>query len=182
MASFTPHIGQWRTDHSGVQAHPFHVTFSLALGVQIGARGGVRILASLLPVAQRPKRDLVARRELLLREPQRSWSFVLFALALAFALGAGHALSPGHGKALVADVLAMADLPILAEPALTEIMVTAPLPDGVPACLSSAMVLVCVIGVLVESVEVTAAPVGGVPDAVAVLLTTPASTSAWVSV
>lgn len=43
-----------------------------------------------------------ARLIALLREPQRSWSFVLFALALAFALGAGHALSPGHGKALVA--------------------------------------------------------------------------------
>ncbi len=37
----------------------------------------------------------------LLRDPQRSWGFVLFALALAFALGAGHALSPGHGKTLV---------------------------------------------------------------------------------
>lgn len=43
-----------------------------------------------------------ARLVALLREPHRSWSFVLFALALAFALGAGHALSPGHGKALVA--------------------------------------------------------------------------------
>ncbi|MBI5512914.1 MAG: hypothetical protein HY909_04055 [Deltaproteobacteria bacterium] len=32
----------------------------------------------------------------------RSWRFLLFALAVAFGLGAGHALSPGHGKALVA--------------------------------------------------------------------------------
>ncbi|MBP6831836.1 MAG: hypothetical protein KA978_13700 [Deltaproteobacteria bacterium] len=38
----------------------------------------------------------------LLRSVDRSWGFVLFALALAFALGAGHALSPGHGKTLVA--------------------------------------------------------------------------------
>ncbi len=55
-------------------------------------------------------------------------------------------------------------------------------PDGVPACLSNAMVAVRVIGVEVLSVPVTGGPVGGVPDAVAVLLTTPASTSAWVSV
>ena len=39
------------------------------------------------------------------------------------------------------------------------------------------------VGVDVESgVEVIAAPVGGVPEAVAVLLTAPAFTSAWVSV
>jgi nickel/cobalt exporter len=33
--------------------------------------------------------------------PARSPGFALFALLLAFALGAGHALAPGHGKALV---------------------------------------------------------------------------------
>jgi ABC-type nickel/cobalt efflux system permease component RcnA len=38
----------------------------------------------------------------LLRSVDRSWGFALFALALAFGLGAGHALSPGHGKTLVA--------------------------------------------------------------------------------
>lgn len=38
----------------------------------------------------------------LLRSVDRTWGFALFALALAFALGAGHALSPGHGKTLVA--------------------------------------------------------------------------------
>jgi nickel/cobalt exporter len=38
----------------------------------------------------------------LLRSVDRSLGFVLFALALAFGLGAGHALSPGHGKTLVA--------------------------------------------------------------------------------
>lgn len=37
----------------------------------------------------------------LLREGRGGASFWLFALALAFALGAGHALSPGHGKTLV---------------------------------------------------------------------------------
>lgn len=42
-----------------------------------------------------------ARLVAFLRAPHRSVSFVLFALALAFGLGAGHALSPGHGKALV---------------------------------------------------------------------------------
>jgi hypothetical protein len=38
------------------------------------------------------------------------------------------------------------------------------------------------IGVVTESVPVTGEPVGGVPDAVAVFTTCPASTSAWVSV
>ncbi len=38
----------------------------------------------------------------LLRSVDRTWGFALFALALAFGLGAGHALSPGHGKTLVA--------------------------------------------------------------------------------
>jgi hypothetical protein len=55
-------------------------------------------------------------------------------------------------------------------------------PDGTPACLSRVIVAVRVIGVEVVSVAVTAAPVGGVPDTVALLLTTPASTSAWVTV
>jgi len=41
----------------------------------------------------------------LVREGTWSWSFLLFALAMAFALGAGHALSPGHGKTLVAAYL-----------------------------------------------------------------------------
>jgi ATP-dependent helicase/nuclease subunit A len=36
----------------------------------------------------------------------------------------------GATEGLIADVLAMADMDLLAEPALTEIMVTAPLPDG----------------------------------------------------
>jgi len=42
-----------------------------------------------------------ARLVALLRDPHRSPGFILFALALAFALGAGHALSPGHGKTIV---------------------------------------------------------------------------------
>ncbi len=56
------------------------------------------------------------------------------------------------------------------------------LPVGVPACLSSDMVAVRVIVRFAVEVAVTAAPVGGVPAAVAVLLTAPAFTSAWVSV
>jgi nickel/cobalt exporter len=42
-----------------------------------------------------------ARLVALLRDPHRSVGFILFALALAFGLGAGHALSPGHGKTIV---------------------------------------------------------------------------------
>ena len=58
----------------------------------------------------------------------------------------------------------------------------ATLPLSAPADFTSEIVAVRVIVVLVESVAVTAAPVGGVPEALAVLFTTPASASAWVSV
>ena len=55
------------------------------------------------------------------------------------------------------------------------------LPVGAPAVLSIVSVELCVIDVLVVSGgEVTAGPVGGVPVAVALLFTTPASMSACV--
>lgn len=50
---------------------------------------------------RRPGASEGARLVALLRDPARSPGFIFFALALAFALGAGHALAPGHGKALV---------------------------------------------------------------------------------
>ena len=55
-------------------------------------------------------------------------------------------------------------------------------PDGVPACLSSAIERGASMTTSTLSVAVTGAPVGGVPATVAVLSTTSASTSAWVSV
>ncbi len=64
--------------------------------------------------------------------------------------------------------------------------VTRPLPSlstTPPACLSTLSPGSCEVGVLVVSgAEVTAGPVGGVPDAVAVLSTEPPSTSAWMTV
>lgn len=67
------------------------------------ARGATDPAAS--PMARsaqrRPGATDGARLVALLRDPARSPGFMLFALALAFALGAGHALAPGHGKALV---------------------------------------------------------------------------------
>ena len=54
-------------------------------------------------------------------------------------------------------------------------------PVGTPACLSNVIAGDRVIGVTTELVAVIAEPVGGVPDAVAVLFTVPASTSACVS-
>ncbi len=54
-------------------------------------------------------------------------------------------------------------------------------PDGVPAVLCRLMAGPGVIGVSVLSVASTGLPVGGVPDAVAVFATCPASTSAWVT-
>jgi hypothetical protein len=73
-------------------------------------------------------------------------------------------------------------LPVLVTTNVYAIVEPAVVPDGVPACLSSAIAGDRVTGVLTELVPVTAAPVGGVPVAVAVLFTTPASTSACVSV
>ena len=62
-------------------------------------------------------------------------------------------------------------------------MLPAVLPDGVPAVLSMVNDGVEAIGVFVVSGgEVIAAPVGGVPLAVALLFTVPAFTSAWVIV
>jgi hypothetical protein len=54
-------------------------------------------------------------------------------------------------------------------------------PVGAPACLSNVTAGVRVIVVDTELVAVTAEPVGGVPDAVAVLFTVPASTSPCVN-
>jgi hypothetical protein len=56
------------------------------------------------------------------------------------------------------------------------------MPLGVPAVFVSETVGVCANGVVTELEDVTAAPVGGVPVAVAVLVTVPASTSSCVSV
>ncbi len=62
-------------------------------------------------------------------------------------------------------------------------MLPAVLPLGVPAVLSIVKLALEVIGVVVVSGgEVIAGPLGGVPPAVALLLTVPASTSAWVIV
>jgi len=46
-----------------------------------------------------------SRLAALVRTPEMSVAFLLFAFGLAFLLGAGHALSPGHGKILVGSYL-----------------------------------------------------------------------------
>ena len=55
-------------------------------------------------------------------------------------------------------------------------------PDGVPAVLLNVIAGAAGRSESTESVAWTALPVGGVPEAVATLCTTPASTSAWISV
>jgi nickel/cobalt exporter len=57
---------------------------------------GVGILAA------QPRSDYLAR---LLHEGQISWGMLLTGLAVAFGLGSIHALSPGHGKTIVAAYL-----------------------------------------------------------------------------
>ncbi len=54
--------------------------------------------------------------------------------------------------------------------------------SSAPAVLARVIPGTFAIGVSVVSVPVTGAPVGGVPETVALLGTWPASTSAWVSV
>ena len=74
-------------------------------------------------------------------------------------------------------------LPVLVTTKLYAIVLPAVLPLGVPAVLSTLSDAVAVIGVFVVSGgEVTAGPVGGVPVTVALLFTSPASTSACVIV
>lgn len=73
-------------------------TFSFA---RVDAAGGDETSGLSATAGRRPGASDGARLVALLRDPARSPGFALFALALAFALGAGHALAPGHGKALV---------------------------------------------------------------------------------
>ncbi len=73
-------------------------TFTLASGSGPSVRPAPAI-------DRRPGASEGARLAAALRDPSRSVGFILSALALAFALGAGHALSPGHGKTLVAAYL-----------------------------------------------------------------------------
>jgi len=64
------------------------------------------IAASQLPAAPapgtRPQDDYLAR---LLHQQQLGWGMMLIGMAVAFGLGAVHALSPGHGKTIVAAYL-----------------------------------------------------------------------------
>ncbi|MEZ4389501.1 MAG: hypothetical protein R3A48_00285 [Polyangiales bacterium] len=73
-------------------------TFTFARTDAAGGDAATGLSAS---AGRRPGASDGARLVALLRDPARSPGFALFALALAFALGAGHALAPGHGKALV---------------------------------------------------------------------------------
>jgi nickel/cobalt exporter len=47
----------------------------------------------------------IARLSSAMKRARGSWSFSVLAMALAFALGAAHALSPGHGKVMAAAYL-----------------------------------------------------------------------------
>ena len=83
----------------GVMLHQDEATFVFERHPPTGALRA----ANLRPPPPVGTGDASGRRlAALLRSVDRSWGFVLFALALAFGLGAGHALSPGHGKTLVA--------------------------------------------------------------------------------
>ncbi len=92
----------------------------------------------------------------------------------------GQVIVPALGS--VTPTVVRVTLPELVTMNVYAMVAPATKPDGVPACLSTVIAGVRVIGAVADAVVVTAAPVGGVPVAVAVLLTTPASTSAWVSV
>jgi hypothetical protein len=92
----------------------------------------------------------------------------------------GHVTVPTFGS--VTPTLVSVTLPVFFTRNEYRRVDPAVVPDGVPADLVSAIAGDRVIGVLVELVAVTAEPLGGVPEALAVLFTKPASTSAWVTV
>jgi hypothetical protein len=92
----------------------------------------------------------------------------------------GHVIEPTFASVTPTEV--SVTLPEFVTTNVYRIVEPAVVPDGVPACLSNVIAGDRVIGVVTVLVPVTAVPVGGVPDAVAVLFTVPASTSACVSV
>ncbi|MGH7269965.1 MAG: sulfite exporter TauE/SafE family protein, partial [Polyangiaceae bacterium] len=69
------------------------------------ARKGIDVAPPLRPAPLVVTDARLLRLALLVKEASTSSGFALAALALAWALGAAHALSPGHGKALAAAYL-----------------------------------------------------------------------------
>ncbi|MEZ4409806.1 MAG: hypothetical protein R3A52_25530 [Polyangiales bacterium] len=89
-----------RAGESALTLRQDHTVFTFALDASRAP--AIRAAPS---IDRRPGASEGARLAAALRDPSRSVGFILSALALAFALGAGHALSPGHGKTLVAAYL-----------------------------------------------------------------------------
>ena len=87
----------------------------------------------------------------------------------------GQVTVPATGSSIVTPV--RVTLPVFVTTNVYGIVAPAALADGVPACLSSAMLGFEASGVVTESVAVTGVPVGGWPVTVAVFATWPASTS-----
>ena len=98
----------------------------------------------------------------------------------------GARLAAGQDTALISasvtPTLVSVTLPALVTRNVYGIVEPAVLPVAVPEVFFSVITGVRVIVVVVFAVVVTAEPVGGVPDALAELFTTPASTSPWVTV
>ena len=76
--------------------------------------GGTKPEAKIEPIAQPPapavdpnqKENLGGDRlTQILQQPELPWTVLAWALAIAFAIGAAHALEPGHGKTMVAAYL-----------------------------------------------------------------------------
>jgi nickel/cobalt exporter len=68
-------------------------------------RAPTTLIAAERPAAPIAVDPALARLASALKRVGESWFFSVLALGLAFALGAAHALSPGHGKALAAAYL-----------------------------------------------------------------------------
>ena len=108
---------------------------------------------------------------------------VYVAVHVVVAFGAsvvtGQVTPPAFGSETV--IAPSVTLPVFLTTKLYGSVEPAVAPDSVPACLSSVMLGAAAIGVSTESVADTGSPTGGVTVAIAVLVTWPASTSAWVS-
>jgi len=93
------------------QKPPHDLRAQLAWTLEAGPAGATRVIT---PLAQPAAPAMDAARDgtegqdrlsQLLSQPELPWNLLLLALALAFGLGALHALEPGHGKTIVAAYL-----------------------------------------------------------------------------
>ena len=138
----------------------------------------------LVTVTTEPDGDVPAAVAVLFTVPAstsacvNAYTFVHVIDAAGASVPTGQLTGPTFGS--LTPTLVNVTLPVFFTTNEYPIVEPADIPDGAPADFVNVIAGDRVTGVTTELVAVTAAPVGGFPDAVAVLFTVPASTSAWV--